>query len=64
MSTVTPLDEGRPDGDALEQVGRVAPTDTTVLITGEQYARLGASQTRRVDVRLICATNRDLEAVY
>jgi DNA-binding NtrC family response regulator len=47
----------------LDEIGNLSPTGQMkllrVLQTG-RFERLGSSDTRRVDVRLICATNADL----
>ena len=49
----------------LDEIGNLSPAAQQrllrVLASGE-FERLGSSQTRRVDVRLLCATNADLEA--
>jgi len=47
----------------LDEVGELSPDMQVALLRIVQegeFERLGASQTRRVDVRLIAATNRDL----
>ncbi|HEY9423129.1 MAG TPA: sigma-54 dependent transcriptional regulator [Thermoanaerobaculia bacterium] len=47
----------------LDEIGNLSPSGQAkilrVLQSG-QFERLGSSETRRVDVRLICATNADL----
>ncbi|MGD0200759.1 MAG: sigma-54 dependent transcriptional regulator [Bryobacteraceae bacterium] len=49
----------------LDEIANIAPTQQAkllrVLETGE-FERLGSSRTRRVDVRLLSATNSDLQA--
>jgi formate hydrogenlyase transcriptional activator len=48
----------------LDEVGELCPEMQVALLRAVQdgeYARLGASQTRHADVRLIVATNRSLE---
>ena len=48
----------------LDEIGNLSPAGQMkllrVLQTGE-FERLGSSETRRVDVRLLCATNSDLQ---
>jgi DNA-binding NtrC family response regulator len=49
----------------LDEIGNLSPAGQMkllrVLQTGE-FERLGSSETRRVDVRVLCATNVDLQA--
>jgi DNA-binding NtrC family response regulator len=48
----------------LDEIGNLSPAGQMkllrVLQTGE-YERLGSSETRKVDVRVLCATNADLQ---
>jgi transcriptional regulator with GAF, ATPase, and Fis domain len=49
----------------LDEIGELAPDLQVMLLRVLQegeYERLGAGVTRRVDVRIVAATNRDLEA--
>ncbi len=47
----------------LDEIGNLSPSGQAKLlrvVQSGQFERLGSSETRRVDVRLICATNADL----
>jgi DNA-binding NtrC family response regulator len=47
----------------LDEIGNLSPSGQAKLLRvlqSGQFERLGSSETRRVDVRLICATNADL----
>ena len=47
----------------LDEIGSLSPSGQAKLlrvVQSGQFERLGSSETRRVDVRLICATNADL----
>jgi NtrC-family two-component system response regulator AlgB len=49
----------------LDEIGEIAPALQAKLLRflqEKQYERLGETRTRRADVRLVAATNRDLEA--
>jgi len=50
----------------LDEVGNIGPkaqTDLLRVIETKQFTRVGGDETIKVDFRLICATNRDLELV-
>jgi two-component system nitrogen regulation response regulator GlnG len=50
----------------LDEIGDMTPmTQTKILrvLQGQQFERVGGGETVRADVRLIAATNRDLEAM-
>jgi DNA-binding NtrC family response regulator len=47
----------------LDEIGNLSPSGQAKLlrvVQSGQFERLGSSETRRVDVRLVCATNADL----
>jgi NtrC-family two-component system response regulator AlgB len=49
----------------LDEIGEIAPALQAKLLRflqEKQYERLGETRTRRADVRIVAATNRDLEA--
>ncbi|MEO6326727.1 MAG: sigma-54 dependent transcriptional regulator [Thermoanaerobaculia bacterium] len=49
----------------LDEIGNLSPAGQMKLLRvlqGGDFERLGSNQTRRVDVRLLCATNADLKA--
>jgi DNA-binding NtrC family response regulator len=48
----------------LDEIGNLSPSGQMKLLRAlqsGQFERLGSSETRRVDVRLLCATNADLK---
>jgi two-component system, NtrC family, response regulator HydG len=51
----------------LDEIGEIAPELQAHLLrlldARGEYHRLGETQTRRADVRLVCATNRDVSAL-
>src|SRR6267154_2029733 len=47
--------------EVIERVKLVAPSKATILIEGRSFERIGSTKTITVDVRLVAATNRNLE---
>jgi two-component system, NtrC family, response regulator AlgB len=48
----------------LDEIGEISPALQAKLLRflqEKQFERIGESKTRRADVRIVCATNRDLE---